>query len=86
MALMAMLAAKANPCNQGNWALDMHPIVIDLATTQTIMPFKSDLIDPESCRIGLPNIGKSHIKAKGAIAWTIQANDGCQVQITDSNA
>ena len=70
----------------GNWASDSTPIVIDSATTKTITPHLSDLINPEQFKRSITGLGKGTITHKGQIKWKVMDDQGRQVYLEDDEA
>ena len=69
-------AAKAR---EQTWGNDDTPIVVDTATSRTITPKLSDLIDPQQYHCPLEGIGAGKITHRGKIRWKIVDDNGKEV-------
>jgi hypothetical protein len=74
------------PRDIGKWDLDAFPIIVDSATTRTITPCLSDLIDPQPFNASLTGLGKGSITHRGKIKWTVIDEKGQHVVIEDNAA
>jgi hypothetical protein len=82
----SLAASNSTPRPLGSWDSDAFPIVIDSATTRTITPCFSDLIDPKPFRATLSGLGTGSISHKGKIRWTVLDEQGHHVVMEDGDA
>ena len=80
------LETESMPRNMGGWDSDSFPIVIDSATSRTITPFLSDLINPKSYESTLKGIGKGQITHVGTVRWKVLDVNGHAAIIEDTDA
>jgi hypothetical protein len=88
--VQAMMAQQDNkdkgsesPRDIGNWDSDSFPIVLDSATSKTITPYLSDLIDPKPYKTNLTGIGTGKITKVGKVKWSVEDMEGKQVILED---
>ena len=79
-------SGESMPRSLGNWDSDSFPIVIDSATSRTITPFLSDLIDAKPYASTLTGIGNGRITHVGTVRWTVLDIHGSEVIIEDTEA
>ena len=84
--LHLLAAGKQDQQGWEHWSSDSHPIVIDSATSKTITPYLSDLLDPEPCKIAVAGIGKGTITHKGKVKWAVLMDDGKEGFLEDHEA
>jgi hypothetical protein len=77
--------SNQTPHSMGAWDSDAFPIIIDSATTRTITPCFSDLIDPIPFNASLIGLGKGSITHPGKIKWYVLDEIGHHVVIEDDD-
>ena len=81
-----LLAAGKEGEDREQWDSDSHPIVVDSATSKTITPHFSDLLDPEPFNVKVSGIGAGTITHKGKIKWAVLMDDGKKGYLEDHEA
>ena len=84
--LHSLAAGREVLTDKEQWSSDSRPIVIDSATSKTITPYLSDLMDPEPYKVKVAGIGKGTITHKGKIKWAVLTDDGKKGYLEDHEA
>jgi len=74
------------PFHAGTWGATAVPIIVDSATSRTITPIFTDLINPTPFDCHLKGIGNGRITHKGAIRWPVSDLNGKTVILEDRDA
>ena len=72
--------------DMGSWDSDDFPIVVDSATSRTITPVFTDLINPRPHKSTIQGIGTSTITHVGGVRWPVNDLNGRVVYIEDPEA
>ena len=77
---------ESTPRDMGNWDADSFSIIIDSATSRTITPYFSDLINPRPYESLLKGIGSGRITHVGTVRWKVLDVAGNEVILEDNEA
>ena len=82
----SLAAGKERTDSMEHWSSDAHPIVVDSATSKTITPYLSDLLDQEPHKVKVAGIGKGTITHKGKVKWAVLTDNGKKAYLEDHEA
>ena len=79
--------AKKNPSRSSEqWDSDAVPIVVDTATSKTLTPCFSDLIDPRPYKSTVSGIGTGTITHVGKVRWKVIDDNQKEAVLADDEA